>query len=139
MEVLLVIIIYFVVIIAVVKRVIKSSKEAKGTINQGPKRAQTMASKSTSRSNFQEPVKATIKKDSLNRHMAKESGGTTALRDDRSNDWLAKQLRDEKNAMYMMSDMFAMKAQHKSSCEAEMIKRFHEDNCDANYVDQATG
>lgn len=50
------------------------------------------------------------------------------LRDDRNNDWLARQLREEKRSLGLMREMFDLKAEHANSCEAEMLKRFHEDN-----------
>lgn len=61
----------------------------------------------------------------------------TFLRDDRSNDWLAKQLSDERRAYREMRDMFDLRDEHRSSCEAEMIKRFHEQNCESGHVDTA--
>ena len=60
-----------------------------------------------------------------------------ALRDDRSNDWLAKQLRDEAKAATYVKEMFNLKYDHYKSCDAETIKRFHEDNCDASGIDTA--
>lgn len=57
------------------------------------------------------------------------------LKDDRNNDWLAMQLREEARARIRVSDMFQMKLEHSNKCEAEFIRRFHESNCDANGID----
>lgn len=65
----------------------------------------------------------------------KRSDNGTILKDDRNNDWLAMQLREEAKARVRMSDMFQMKIQHSNKCDAEFIKRFHESNCDANGID----
>ena len=58
-----------------------------------------------------------------------------SLTDDRSSDWLAKQLKEEASAMVRISDMFQLKQQHANKCDAEFIKRFHESSCDAHGVD----
>ncbi|MCR4806487.1 MAG: hypothetical protein K5857_02315 [Lachnospiraceae bacterium] len=67
----------------------------------------------------------------------KEQQGMT-LRDDRSNDWMARQLRDEAIALVKVSDMFKLKQSHLNNCDAEFIKRFHESNCDAGGIDDGT-
>lgn len=64
-----------------------------------------------------------------------KSQESMTLKDDRSNDWMAKQLRDEALAMARVSDMFKLKQSHMSNCDADFIKRFHESNCDANGID----
>ena len=64
----------------------------------------------------------------------KDQQGMT-LKDDRSNDWMARQLRDEAIAMVKVSDMFKLKQSHSSNCDAEFIRRFHESNCDAEGID----
>ncbi len=66
------------------------------------------------------------------------SASESAMRDNTSNDWLAKQLREEKYAMSRVSDMFQLKQEHVNKCEAEFIKRFHESNCDEYEVDDGT-
>ena len=48
------------------------------------------------------------------------------LKDDRNNDWLAMQLREEAKARVRVSDMFQMKIEHSNKCDAEFIRRFHE-------------
>ncbi len=60
------------------------------------------------------------------------------LMDDKNNDWLAHQLREEAKAKARMSDMFQLKMEHLNKCDAEFIKRFHESSCDADGIDTAT-
>jgi|GEM_PF-5960792 len=60
---------------------------------------------------------------------------SSILTDDRANDWMARELKEERASEYRMRIMFDLHAEHHSSCEAEMIRRFHEDNCSANDVD----
>lgn len=73
----------------------------------------------------------------VNTHMTREKQ-SQMLFEDRQNDWLAHQMSQEKVDLRKMSDMFALKMQHRSSCEAELIKQFHEDHCDADGVDTAS-
>lgn len=68
----------------------------------------------------------------------KNTGDGMILRDDRNNDWLACQLREEAKARVRMSDMFQMKIEHMNKCDAEFIRRFHESNCDAEGIDTGT-
>ena len=67
-----------------------------------------------------------------------KDGAGMILKDDKTNDWLARQLRDEARAMSMLSDMFQLKTEHSNSCDAEFIRRFHESNCDSHGVDDGT-
>lgn len=60
------------------------------------------------------------------------------LMDDRANDWMAKQLKDEAIAMVKVSDMFNIKQEHANKCDAEFIRRFHESTCDAEGIDDGT-
>ncbi|MCR5420668.1 MAG: hypothetical protein K6E98_06670 [Lachnospiraceae bacterium] len=57
------------------------------------------------------------------------------LLDDRNNDWLAKQLNEEKKSKQLISEMFQLKQEHLNNCDAEFIKRFHASNCDAQAID----
>ena len=65
--------------------------------------------------------------------------GNSVLRDDRNNDWLAKQLRDEHRAFKMTSEMFDLKIEHASHCDARLLEQFHRRNCAAEGVDLANG
>lgn len=61
------------------------------------------------------------------------------LLEDRENDWLAQQLRDEHKAFKLTKDMFNLKIEHASHCDAKYVKQFHQAQCDANGVDIAKG
>lgn len=62
-----------------------------------------------------------------------------ASMEDRNNDWLARELREEKRAQYRVSEMFQLKAEHKKDCQAEMIREFHKANCGSEGIDTAEG
>ncbi len=47
------------------------------------------------------------------------------LMEDRQNDWLAKQMREESRALKATSDMFDLKAQHAADCDARDLKETH--------------
>ena len=72
-----------------------------------------------------------------NRPQKRKMGIEEAFRDDYRNDWLAKQLQEEHIAFKKTSEMFSLKIEHASSCDAAMIKAFHEQHCDAKEVDTA--
>ncbi len=74
---------------------------------------------------------------SVSRDMGDSKG--SVLRDDRSNDWLARQLREEHKAFKETSEMFDLKIEHASHCDARFIEQFHRRNCDARGVDLANG
>ena len=63
--------------------------------------------------------------------------------EDRKNDWMAKQLRDEKIAYYAVRRMFDFKydakTDHMENCDARAIKTEHHANCDADRRDTGAG
>ena len=74
------------------------------------------------------------KNNGVNAHMAREKiniGGW----EDRKNDWLARQMAEEKASARRMSEMFQIKLEHRYNCEAEMLRQFHESHCTAEAVD----
>ena len=75
---------------------------------------------------------------SVSRDMG-DSKGSSTLRDDRNNDWLARQLRDEHRAFKLTSEMFDLKIEHASHCDAKLLEQFHRRNCSAEGVDLANG
>lgn len=78
---------------------------------------------------------ATPRKDTsrdLSRYMAPKKSGSMKLEDisaytmeDRDNDWLAKQLREERKALKSTSAMMDLKMSHMEHCEADEIKQSH--------------
>ena len=74
---------------------------------------------------------------SVSRDMGDRKG--SALRDDKDNDWLARQLREEHRAFRATSEMFDLKIEHASHCDARLLEQFHKRKCDAAGVDLANG
>lgn len=70
-----------------------------------------------------------------NKPSTSKMDNSLTLKDDRSSDWMAKQLREEAVAMSRVSDMFQLKQCHMNNCDAEFIRRFHESSCDADGID----
>ena len=75
---------------------------------------------------------------SVSRDMG-DSKRSSTLRDDRANDWLAKQLREEHRAFKATSEMFDLKIEHASHCDAKILEQFHKRNCQATGIDLGTG
>lgn len=67
----------------------------------------------------------------------KSSSGSIVLKDDRNGDWLANQMREERRSLYRMSEMFGLKIQHESNCDAYALKKEHLKHCDADRIDSA--
>ncbi|MBO4904937.1 MAG: hypothetical protein J5367_06910 [Lachnospiraceae bacterium] len=63
----------------------------------------------------------------------------SVLRDDKENDWLARQLRDEHRAFKATSEMFDLKIEHASHCDARLLEQFHRRSCSSDGVDLANG
>lgn len=59
--------------------------------------------------------------------------------EDRNNDWLANQMREERAALYMLQDMFSFRMQGRNITDAELLKEFHAEHCDADRIDRAAG
>ncbi len=75
---------------------------------------------------------------SVSRDMG-DSRNSSVLRDDRANDWLAQQLREEHRAFRVTSEMFDLKIEHASHCDAKLMEQFHRKYCDASGIDLANG
>ena len=129
--------IYVVILIFIISSVIKRAKNAGGAVNKPVKPGQSVAGKGTRRTGFTNyrPHKDII---SVSRDMGDAKGSST-LRDDRNNDWLARQLREEHRAFKMTSEMFDLKIEHASHCDARLLEQFHRRNCTAEGVDLANG
>lgn len=75
---------------------------------------------------------------SVSRDMGDKRGDMT-LRDDKNNDWLARQLREEHKAFKATSEMFDLKIEHASHCDARLLEQYHKRNCTASGIDLANG
>lgn len=74
-----------------------------------------------------------------NKRKSYATAASSSLRDDKHNDWLAKQLRDEHLAFKQTSAMFDLKIEHVSHCDAKIMRTQHHEHCDATLVDNAQG
>lgn len=61
----------------------------------------------------------------------------SASMENRGNDWLARQLAEERIIKRKMSDMFELKSQHSRNCDAADNRARHMANCDARGIDTA--
>ena len=63
--------------------------------------------------------------------------GMAAFRslENRNNDWLARQLREEKQKERLYSEMYGLKRRHEENCPADRLRREHEKSCNADGVD----
>ena len=56
-----------------------------------------------------------------------EAGGSLAetfMKDDRKNDWLARQMREEERIL-RRGDLMDLGASHAAGCDAELLKKYH--------------
>lgn len=65
-------------------------------------------------------------------------GGTT-IKDDRRNDWLAKQMREERQSLYKMASMFGIKSSAGTMSAATLNREYHSKVCDSDGIDTAQG
>lgn len=64
---------------------------------------------------------------------------TYRLMEDRENDWLARQYREERASERRFSAMYGLKRSHEANCAARSLRDEHRYNCDAEGVDTGTG
>ena len=117
-------------------------KKAKETQQKKGSSGKTMAARSVSPSKKRPTGYTNYRphKDitSVSRDMG-DSKNSSVLRDDRANDWLAQQLREEHRAFKVTSEMFDLKIEHASHCDAKLMEQFHRKYCDASGIDLANG
>lgn len=56
--------------------------------------------------------------------------------ENRKNDWLTRQLNEERIAKKRMSEMFNLKQEHAANCDASHVRIEHYNNCDAGGIDR---
>jgi len=66
-----------------------------------------------------------VDKDKQFMREAKRSGIKRNLVEDNSDDFLARQLREEREKASYVNEMFDLKVSHSASCDAELLKRSH--------------
>ena len=59
--------------------------------------------------------------------------------EDRENDWLARQRREEAATERRFSAMYGLKRMHEENCPARNLRDEHHRNCDATSIDTAKG
>ena len=122
------ILIWAVIIWIIVLRIIKRTGNG-----AGGKKTPSAGNKARKYTNYK-PHKDIV---SVSRDMSDKRGAT--LRDDRENDWLAQQLREEHKAFKATSEMFDLKIEHASHCDSRLLEQYHRRNCTATGVDLANG
>ena len=123
------------IVFSIINKALKKSNSQTAQNKFGPKAAQAgKAARPKGYTNYR-PHKDII---SVSREMG-DSKGSSTLRDDRNNDWLARQLRDEHKAFKATSEMFDLKIEHASHCDAKLLEQFHKRNCSAEGVDRKSG
>lgn len=58
-------------------------------------------------------------------HSFAKGGPVNSLMEDRQNDWLANQLREEHRAFKRTSDMFNLKIEHVAHCDAKLLHQYY--------------
>ena len=129
------VLIYVFAIIAIISKIKKKAQNKDSGAGQKP----AAPVSAPMRVPVNPPVKTPVRRrtnSGVNKHMAREK---TNIREweDRRNDWLARQMDDERQAQRRMSEMFQLKMEHRYNCDAEMLKQFHESRCDAGGIDNA--
>lgn len=130
-------VVWLVFICSVVGRIVKSAKStenSKGPVkNNGNFQQFTTVVQNGPSSTSQKAKASSFETYSSN----KSYSGLLSLKDDRENDWFAKQLREEHLAFKRTSEMFNLKIEHASVCDARMLADFHASHCEAKDVDRA--
>ncbi|MBR6451362.1 MAG: hypothetical protein IKS87_01530 [Lachnospiraceae bacterium] len=128
---------YSVFLFFVIKKV-RQARMGQGSQDQtkSMNRPQSATAYNAPRSGMPAGPRRSHKVSGVNAHMAREKINIKGW-EDRKGDWLARQMAEEKFLERKLSDMFQMKMEHRHSCEAEMLRRFHEGSCDAEAVDTA--
>lgn len=129
--------VYLVVMFFIVFSIIRSAKKNGYMANKTGQPGAVPAAKANARprgyTNFR-PHKDIV---SVSRDMSDRN--SAVLKDDRDNDWLARQLREEHRAFKLTSEMFDLKIEHASHCDARLLEQFHRHNCTADGIDLANG
>ena len=134
-----IIIVYLIIILGVIRAVKRKNLEVKSG-----GRYKITANTTQNSIPISEPVKAEINRDisvakevykapAVNAYRAEKS--THSSMEDRNNDWLAKQFREERKALHIANGMFGQQMEHRTHCDAQMLKEFHMANCSAGGID----
>ena len=95
------------------------------------KTARTMHQKAATSGRTQPRAVSQQKADSVTR--------TYRMLEDRENDWLARQRREEAATERRFSAMYGLKRMHEANCPARNLRDEHRRSCDATSIDTAAG
>ncbi|MBO4266525.1 MAG: hypothetical protein J5910_04975 [Lachnospiraceae bacterium] len=130
----IVVIIWAIVIWAIVGKILKNATGANKKTTAAKAKPPAASARKKGFVNYT-PHKDIV---SVSRDM-KDRKNSSVLRDDKENDWLARQLREEHRAFKATSEMFDLKIEHASHCDSRLLQQFHHRNCSADGVDLANG
>ena len=116
----LIFIIFVLIIIASTTAKLKPKKTARKL-----RREAAMSGRTQPRSMLQQKADSTVR--------------TYRMLEDRENDWLARQRREEAATERRFSAMYGLKRMHEANCPARSIRDEHHRNCDATSIDTAAG
>ena len=76
---------------------------------------------------------------SMSQQKADSTVRTYRMLEDRENDWLARQRREEAATERRFSAMYGLKRMHEANCPARNLRDEHRRSCDATSIDTAKG
>ena len=76
---------------------------------------------------------------SMSQQKADSAVRTYRMLEDRENDWLARQRREEAATERRFSAMYGLKRMHEANCPARNLRDEHRRSCDATSIDTAKG
>lgn len=132
-------IVYVLVIILVITSIHKKNQAEKNRRHRGGNAVSRDLSSSSR--NLQKHPQVLVQNNSMNvgQRVRSEKPLQKNWYEDRNNDWLANQMREERAALYRLQDMFSFRMQGRNITDAELLKEFHVEHCDADRVDRAAG
>lgn len=139
MEGLIGVVIWAAIIIIIVKKAVQKNAASGGSVSN--KRKQTITP--ANRMPYVAPPKApsggagSVYAGGASPKTYRAERATHTMMEDRSNDWLAHQLTDERRALYKANSMFGQQMEHRQICDAQMLKDYHLANCNADGIDMA--
>lgn len=101
--------------------------------------AKTKSQKSGTKSLHQKAMVDTRNKQRTDAHRAKATKADYHMMEDRDNDWLARQRREEAASEKRFSAMYGLKREHAANCDARRLRNEHYGSCNADGVDIGSG
>lgn len=125
-----IIIVVFAIVIAIASSAaqVKAKKGKPQPLQQKAK----MPSRDNTQANAGRPARANAGRP---RSAAKKDTRTYRALEDRENDWLARQRREEAASERRFSAMYGLKRSHEANCDARRLIIEHYNECDADGID----